>query len=102
MMLSLNKPSKTLRSYPPRLLVLAAFACLLVSRTIAAAADHDLTLCLDTGTKLDAGGDVSDKDLSAARQACQRAKHVTQSEEVQRHLNAAAVTVEDESARRHH
>lgn len=82
-------------------IVLAALACLLASGTMAGAADRDLTLCLDTGTKLDAGGDVSDKDLGAARQACQRAKHITQTEDVQPKLNAAAVTVDDEWARRH-
>jgi hypothetical protein len=82
-------------------IVLVALAGLLVSGTSAAAADRDLTLCLDTGTKLDAGGDVSDKDLSAARQACQRAKQTPQNEEVRPKLDAAAVTVDDESARRH-
>jgi hypothetical protein len=33
-------------------------------------AGSDLSPCLDPATKLDAGGDVSDKELSAARQAC--------------------------------
>jgi hypothetical protein len=102
MMLSPNEPSTLSMRRSLRLLLLAALSCLLVSGTVAAAADRDLTLCLDTGTKLDAGGDVSDKDLNAARQACQRAKHVTQTEEVQPKLNAAAVTVDDESTRRHH
>jgi hypothetical protein len=102
MMLSLNEPSTLSMRQSTRLLLLTALACLLLSGTMAAAADHDLTLCLDTGTKLDAGGDVSDKDLSAARQACQRATHITQTEEVQPKLNAAAVTVDDEMAKRHH
>ena len=35
-----------------------------------AAAGIDLSHCLDPSTKLDAGGDVSDKELVAARQAC--------------------------------
>jgi hypothetical protein len=33
-------------------------------------AASDLSPCLDPSTKLDAGGDVSDKELSAALQAC--------------------------------
>lgn len=100
-MLPLSEPSTLSWRQSPRLLLLVAFAGLLISGTSAAGADHDLTLCLDIGTKLDAGGDVSDKDLSAARQACQRAKQVTQEREVRPKLDAASVTVDDESARRH-
>jgi hypothetical protein len=45
---------------------------LLLSRvaTNGAIAGSDLSRCLDPSTTLDAGGDVSDKELSAARQAC--------------------------------
>ena len=48
-----------------------ALALLLSSLAInGAVAANDLYHCLDPSTKLDAGGDVSDKELSAARQAC--------------------------------
>ena len=47
------------------------FALLIFSLAITgAAAWTDLSPCLDPSTKLDAGGDVSDKELAAARQAC--------------------------------
>jgi hypothetical protein len=79
----------------------ALLAASMLLAVAANAAGADLTLCRDTRTKLDAGGDVSDKELSAARQACQRAVQVPQDAEVKPKLDAAAVTVEDEAAKRH-
>jgi len=38
-----------------------------------AAAASDLSQCLDPSTKLDAGGDVSDKELNAATNMCEAA-----------------------------
>jgi hypothetical protein len=47
------------------------FALLIFGLAITgAAAGTDLSHCLDPSTKLEAGGDVSDKELAAARQAC--------------------------------
>ena len=100
-MLPLSEPTTVSRRRSPRLLVLAALVSLLISGTMAAAADHDLKLCLDIATKLEAGGDVSDKDLSAAHQACQLAEQIPQSRDVGPKLDAASSTVNDESARRH-
>jgi hypothetical protein len=55
-----------------------ALALLLSSLAITgAAAGTDLSHCLDPSTKLDAGGDVSDKELVAARQACENCSSPT-------------------------
>jgi hypothetical protein len=48
-----------------------ALALLLSSLAInGAVAGSNLSRCLDPATTLDAGGDVSDKELTTARQAC--------------------------------
>ncbi|MGD0533405.1 MAG: hypothetical protein ABSA62_14350 [Methyloceanibacter sp.] len=58
-------------------------------------------LCLDVATKLEAGGDVGDKDLGAARQACGRAEQSVNDPAVKPKLDAGSSTINDESARRH-
>jgi hypothetical protein len=75
---------------------------LFAGRSQAASRDHDLSLCLDVATKIEAGGDVSDKDLGAAHQACGRAEQRPQDPEVKPKLDAAALTITDEQTRRHH
>lgn len=67
----------------------------------AASPDRDLALCLDVATKLEAGGDVGDKDLGAAHQGCLRAEQSPQDPEVKPKLDAAALTIADELTRRH-
>ncbi len=76
-------------------LFLSATAC-----APADAASSDLTLCLDTSTRLDAGGDVGDKDLAAAQAACARVEntHPDHAESVK--IVAAAATLSDEHQRR--
>ena len=78
-----------------------ALTLLLSSLTITTAiAGSDLSHCLDPATKLDAGGDVSDKELTAARQAC---AHLQQSEldaKSRRFVDHAASTLSDEQQHR--
>jgi hypothetical protein len=72
----------------------------MLGATAAQAADTDLSLCLNAATTLEAGGDVSDKDLAAAQHACERARQTTSDESVRRHVAAAYVTVDDETRKR--
>ena len=78
-----------------------ALALLVSSVAITGAlAGSDLSACLDSATKLDAGGDVSDKELTAARQAC---AHLQQSEldaKSRRFVDHAASTLRDEQQHR--
>ena len=50
-----------------------ALALLVSGLAINMAAASDLSQCLDPSTKLDAGGDVSDKELNAATNMCEAA-----------------------------
>jgi hypothetical protein len=78
-----------------------ALALLLSSLTVTAAnAGSDLSHCLDPATKLDAGGDVSDKELTAARQACAHLQHSELDQVTRRGVDHAASTLSDEQQRR--
>ena len=68
----------------------------------AKAAGNDLTLCLDTTTRLDAGGDVSDKELAAAQAACARVAAAQPGHEESVKITAAFATLGDEHQRRAH
>ena len=65
-----------------------------------AIAGSDLAPCLDASTKLDAGGDVSDKELTAARQACAHLQQSQLDEKSRLHVDHAALTLDDEQQRR--
>jgi hypothetical protein len=65
-----------------------------------AAAGPDLSHCLDPATKLDAGGDVSDKELAAARQACAHLQQSESDEGTRRRIDHAASTISDEQQHR--
>jgi hypothetical protein len=65
-----------------------------------AVAGSDLSHCLDPATKLDAGGDVSDKDLTAARQACAHLQQNELDEGTRRRIDHAASTISDEQQHR--
>lgn len=80
--------------------VLVALLLLFAATSNAASGGHDLTLCLDVATTLEAGGDVGDKDLIAAHQACQRAEQTPTERTIKSKLDAASVTIDEESARR--
>jgi hypothetical protein len=65
----------------------------------ARAADKDLSLCLDVATTLEAGGDVSDKDLAAAHLACEHAR-TADDPALRLKVNADSATVDDETRKR--
>ena len=65
-----------------------------------AIAGSDLSSCLDPSTKLDAGGDVSDKELTAARQACARLQQSGLDAGTRLRVDHAASTLSDEQQHR--
>ena len=65
-----------------------------------AVAGSDLSLCLDPGTKLDAGGDVSDKELTAAQQACAHLQQSGLDRKSRLLVDHAASVLSDEQQRR--
>jgi hypothetical protein len=66
----------------------------------AAVAGSNLSPCLDPATKLDAGGDVSDNELAAARQACAHLQQSDLDRGTRRRVGHAALTLSDEEQRR--
>ena len=78
-----------------------ALALLLSSLAIdGAVAGSNLSRCLDPATTLDAGGDVSDKELTAARQACAHLQQSGLDDKTQIRVDHAASTLSDEQQRR--
>jgi hypothetical protein len=65
-----------------------------------AVAGSDLSHCLDPSTKLDAGGDVSDKELSAARQACAQLQQSNLDSATRIRVEHAASILSDEQQHR--
>ena len=65
-----------------------------------AVAGPDFSRCLDPATKLDAGGDVSDKELAAARLACAQLQQSESDEAARRRIDHAASTIKDEQQHR--
>lgn len=63
-------------------------------------AGSNLSPCLDTATKLDAGGDVTDSELAAARQACAHLQQSDLDRNTRRRVDHAASTLSDELQRR--
>ncbi len=66
----------------------------------AAIAGSDLSSCLDPSTTLDAGGDVSDKELTAARQACAHLQQSGLDAKTRVRVDHAASTLSHEQQRR--
>jgi hypothetical protein len=64
------------------------------------ASANDLPVCLDVYTKLEAGRDVTDKELATAQQACVRLLHTTQTSDAKRKTDAAAAAISEEQQRR--
>ena len=64
------------------------------------ASANDLPVCLDVYTKLEAGGDASDKELATAQQACARLLQTTQTSDAKRKTDAAAAAIAEEQQRR--
>jgi hypothetical protein len=85
----------------PRLLfVLALWGALNAGGPSAMAAANDLSVCLDASTILQAGGDVGDKELTAAQNACAHLRQTSQDSKTLARVNAAAETIADEVQRR--
>ena len=82
--------------------VLALILCCLALRGAAAAAagGDELSRCLDPATTLNAGGDVSDKELTSAQNACVQLKQSTKDSKTLARVNAAAETLATEAKRR--
>ena len=79
-----------------------ALALLLSSLAInGAVAGSNLSRCLDPATTLDAGGDVSDKELTTARQACAHLRQQSGLDAGTRlRVDRAASTLRDEQQHR--
>ena len=67
---------------------------------IAKADGDELSRCLDTSTKLEAGGDVGDKELAAAQQACASVKQSSKDSKTIARVNAASSNLTAEAGRR--
>ncbi len=66
----------------------------------AKAESEELSRCLDTSTKLEAGGDVSDKELAAGQQACAGVKQSSKDSQTIARVNAASSNLTAEAERR--
>ena len=80
-----------------------ALCCLALQGAPAAAAapaGDELSRCLDPSTTLNAGGDVSDKELTAAESACAQLKQSTKDSKILARVNAAAETLATEAKHR--
>ena len=85
----------------PELMRRLGLGLLLSSLAITGAvAGADLSHCLDPATKLDAGGDVSDNELSAARQACAQLQQSNLDSATRLRVDHAASTLTDERQHR--
>ena len=80
--------------------LLILLGLLLVAASGAEAASNDLPACLDVYTKLEAGGDASDKELATAQQACARLLQTTQTSDAKRKTDAAMAAIAEEQQRR--
>ena len=65
-----------------------------------AVAGSNLSPCLDPATKIDAGGDVSDKELTAARRACADLQQSGLDAGTRLRVDHAASTLRDEQQHR--
>ena len=65
-----------------------------------AVAGSNLSRCLDPATTLDAGGDVSDKELTTARQACAQLRQSGLDAGTRLRVDHAASTLGDEQEHR--
>jgi hypothetical protein len=65
----------------------------------ALAAGSDLSRCVDADTVLEAGGPVSEKELTAARQACLRAQQTSLGSLDRKKVEAALATIGGELQR---
>ena len=89
----------------PRIGLAIVLCCVAVHGAAAAggtakAANEGLARCLDPSTALLAGGDVGDKELVVAQNACARLKQSTSDRHTIARIDAAAANIADELRRR--
>ena len=84
----------------PRHQTLIFLGLILAAISVAHAASNDLPTCLDVYTKLEAGGDSTDKELATAQQACARLLQTTQTSNAKRKTDAATAAIAEEQQRR--
>jgi len=89
----------------PRITLAFILCCVAVHGAAAAAgtakaAGGELSSCLDPSTALLAGGDVGDKELVAAQDACARLKQSSSDRHTIARIDAAAANIADELRRR--
>jgi hypothetical protein len=87
----------------PRVILVLTLCSLALYGPAAASAGAEggeMSRCLDTSTKLEAGGDVSDKELAEAQQACASVKQSTKDTETIARVTAAASNLTAEAGRR--
>ncbi len=84
----------------PRSVLALILCCLTLQGAAAAAGGDELSRCLDPSTTLNAGGDVSDKELTAAQSACAQLMQSTKDSKILARVNAAAETLASEAKHR--
>jgi hypothetical protein len=89
----------------PRVILVLTFCSLALYGPTAASAGAkaeggEMSRCLDTSTKLEAGGDVSDKELAEAQQACASVTQSAKDTETIARVTAAASNLTAEAGRR--
>ncbi len=80
--------------------ILALPGLVFISAIAAHAAGSDLTTCLEVYTNLEAGADITDKELTSAGAACKRAQSTTLTSDAKRKTDAAIVSIGEELQRR--
>lgn len=80
-----------------RLALVLVFSGLAITATVAGS---NLSPCLDPATKLEAGGDVTDEEITAARQACAQLQQSGLDRSTSRRIDHAASSLSDEQRRR--
>ena len=80
--------------------IIALLGLVFISATAAHAAGSDLRTCLDVYTNLEAGANVTDKDLTSAQAACKRTQSTTLTSDAKRKTDAAIVSIGEELQRR--
>jgi hypothetical protein len=96
---------RTREDLMPRIMLALILCCVAVHGAAAAggtakAAAGELSSCLDPSTTLLAGGDVGDKELMAAQNACARLKQSSSDRHTIARIDAAAANIADELRRR--
>jgi len=79
----------------PRMVIIITMILARLAGSEAMAADNNLSVCLDTATKLEAGGFVDEKKLIAAHRACERANVGARDAATRMKVGVAVATIDD-------